>query len=148
MPTNPTNQSTSFVEHVNATVPDIDQALRFFTHAVPTWRRRGGGSMDWYGKTIPWLHVGDDQHYIALQGGGEGAGPDWQTHQAGIKHVGIVVPSVHEVVQRLQDAGFALDHWGGETAHRLSVYFLLDSAFQVEFVEYKTQDAALRNLYL
>ena len=65
-----------FVEHVNATVQDIDRAVRFITAALPEWRVRGSGTLDWYGKTIRWLHVGDDAHYIALQSGGQGAGPD------------------------------------------------------------------------
>jgi catechol 2,3-dioxygenase-like lactoylglutathione lyase family enzyme len=136
-----------FVEHVNATVQDIDRAARFITTALPEWRVRGGGTMDWYGKTIRWLHVGGDAHYIALQSGGDGPGPDWQSHRTAIKHVGIVVPSVQAVVERLQAAGFELDHWGGQTAQRNSVYVMLGDEFQLEFVEYKTQDLALRNAY-
>ena len=48
------------------------------------WRLRGGGEMDWYGKSIAWRHLGNDDHYIALQSGGEGAGPHWQTHTTGV----------------------------------------------------------------
>jgi catechol 2,3-dioxygenase-like lactoylglutathione lyase family enzyme len=136
-----------FVEHINATVQDIDRAVRFFTIALPEWRVRGGGTLDRYGKTIRWQHVGGDAHYIALQSGGDGPGPDWQSHRTAIKHVGIVVPSVHAVVRRLRAAGFELDHWGGETAQRNSAYVMLGDDFQVEFVEYKTQDSALRNAY-
>jgi catechol 2,3-dioxygenase-like lactoylglutathione lyase family enzyme len=143
-----TSASEPFVEHINATVQDIDRAVRFFTTALPEWRVRGGGTLDdWYGKNVRWLHVGDDAHYIALQGGGEGPGPDWQSHGSGIKHVGIVVPSADAVVARLQSAGFELDHWSADHAHRRRVYFMLGDDFQVEFVEYKTQDAALRNAY-
>ena len=142
-----TATSEPFVEHVNATVQDIDRAARFITTALPEWRVRGGGTLDWYGKTIRWLHVGSDAHYIALQSGGVVAGPDWRSSAAGIKHVGIVVPSLHEVVDRLANAGFELDHWGGQTEHRQSAYFMLSDDFQLEFVEYQTQDAALRNVY-
>jgi catechol 2,3-dioxygenase-like lactoylglutathione lyase family enzyme len=143
-----TNASTpAFVEHINATVQDIDGAVRFITTALPGWRVRGGGTLDWYGKTIRWLHVGDEAHYIALQGGGDGPGPDWQSHSTGIKHVGIVVPSADAVVERLQAAGFEVDHWSGDDAHRRRVYFMLGDEFQFEFVEYKTQDVALRNAY-
>jgi catechol 2,3-dioxygenase-like lactoylglutathione lyase family enzyme len=137
-----------FVEHVNATVRDIERAARFLTTALPAWRVRGGGTLnDWYGKTVRWLHVGDDAHYIALQGGGDGAGPDWQSHGSGIKHVGIVVPSADTVVERLRAAGFEVDHWGAEHAHRRRVYFMLGDEFLIEFVEYKTRDPALRNAY-
>ncbi len=143
----PHSSQRPFVEHINATVQDIDGALQFITTALPEWRVRGGGTLAWYGKTIRWVHVGSDEHYIALQSGGEGAGPDWQSHHTGIKHVGIVVPSVSDVVNRLQAAGFELDHWGGETAHRQNVYFMQGSDLQFEFVEYRTQVAALRNAY-
>jgi catechol 2,3-dioxygenase-like lactoylglutathione lyase family enzyme len=143
----PAATSPAFVEHINATVQDIDRAVRFITTALPEWRVRGGGTIDWYGKPVRWLHVGDEMNYIALQSGGNGPGPDWQSHATAIKHVGIVVPSLPAVVERLRAAGFDVDHWGGETAHRRSVYVMLGDDFQVEFVEYKTQDTALRNVY-
>lgn len=142
-----TSPSQPFVEHINATVQDIDGATLFITTAIPEWRVRGGGTLDWYGKTIRWLHVGSDAHYIALQGGGHGPGPDWRSHGSGIKHVGIVVPSLQEVVDRLHAAGFALDHSGAENAQRRNAYFMFGQDLLFEFVEYKTRGAALRNAY-
>ncbi len=138
---------SAFVEHVNATVQDIDAALAFLAAALPEWKLRGGGTMDWFGKPIRWVHVGSDDHYLALQSGGEGAGPDWKMHGSGIKHVGIVVPSLQAVVQRLHAAGFEPDHSGGESASRRSVYFMQGRDFQFEFVEYTTPEPALRNAY-
>ena len=137
----------AYVEHVNATVQDVDLAVRYLTTALPEWRVRGGGTMDWYGKPMRWVHVGSDAHYIALQSGGVGPGMDWRGNGTGIKHVGIVVPSVQAVVDRLTAAGYELDHWAGESAHRKRVYFMLGDEFQIEFVEYTAQGAALRNLY-
>ena len=96
-----------YVEHVNATVQDVDRAVRFLTTALPGWGERGSGTMDWFGQPMHWVHIGDDGHYIALQSGGVGAGVDWRSNGSGIKHVGIVVPSVQAVVDRLQAAGFA-----------------------------------------
>jgi catechol 2,3-dioxygenase-like lactoylglutathione lyase family enzyme len=135
------------IEHVNTTVDDLDRTLRFLAAAAPDWRVRGGGTMDWYGKPIRWVHVGTDDQYLALQSGGEGRGPDWRTHEAGVKHVGIVVPSVQAVVERLAAAGFAVDHWGGDTPHRRSVYVMDGAHLQFEFVEYDTDEPALRNVY-
>ena len=40
-----TATSEPFVEHVNATVQDIDRAARFITTALPEWRVRGGGTL-------------------------------------------------------------------------------------------------------
>ncbi|MBL0087605.1 MAG: VOC family protein [Ideonella sp.] len=135
------------LEHANITVTDPDRALRFFTTALPGWRVRGGGEMDWYGKPIRWTHVGTDDVYIALQSGGEGPGPDWQGHATGVKHLGLVVDDIDAAVARLQRDGFAVDHWGGQTAHRRSVYLMVGADFQVELVQYLSRDAALRNAY-
>ncbi len=147
LPATATAHPLFYVEHVNATVQDIDLAVQFITTAIPGWRVRGGGTMDWFGKPIRWLHVGDDEQYIALQSGGDGPAPHWRSHHSGVKHVGIVVPSLQAVVDRLQSAGYALDHWGGQTPHRRSVYFMQGDDVQFEFVEYDTRDAALRNAY-
>lgn len=135
------------LEHVNITVTDLDRALRFLTTALPAWRVRGGGEMDWFGKPIRWVHVGSDDVYVALQGGGQGPGPHWQGHGTGVKHLGLVVQQLDATVARLQQAGFAIDHWGGETAHRRSVYFMVGTDFQIELVHYLSAEPALRNAY-
>lgn len=138
---------TLFIEHVNLTVRDIDRAIAFLQAALPAWRVRGGGRMEWHGKTIRWVHVGDEAQYIALQSDGEGPGTVDQPHATGAKHVGIVVPSVDEVVQRLAAAGFPLDHWGGKTARRNSAYLMEGDDIQFEFVEYATANLAERAEY-
>ena len=139
--------TNSMLEHINVTVRDLDRTLQFILTALPDWQVRGQGQMDWYGKPVRWLHVGHTHHYLALQSGGEGAALDWQTHQTGTKHVGIVVASVDEVVAQLQAAGFALDHWGGASPHRRSAYFVEPGSLQFEFVQYLSDDPALRNHY-
>jgi catechol 2,3-dioxygenase-like lactoylglutathione lyase family enzyme len=139
--------NTDYLEHANLTVKDIDAMVHFIRSALPGWRVRGQGTMDWFGKTIRWLHVGTDTFYIALQDGGEGEGPHWATHHAGLKHLGLVVPSADDVVRRLEAAGYALDHWGGITPHRRSVYFIAHDGLQFEFVEYLSADIAERNAY-
>lgn len=135
------------LEHANATVTDLDQAIHFLTTAVPAWRVRGGGQMDWAGKPIRWAHVGSDHCYVALQGGGAGQAIDWRGHEPGLKHVGIVVADLAAVVDRLERAGHPLDHWGGRTAYRNSVYFMVGADFQVEFVEYQSERTEQRNEY-
>jgi len=135
------------LEHVNITVRDVDRSTRFLLAALPSWRVRGEGSMDWFGKPIAWRHVGDDDFYIALQGGGEGHVTNWQSHLLGPKHVGLLVPSVDEAVARLAEAGYELDHWGGTTPSRRSVYVVDPDSVQFEFVEYLSADPAVRNAY-
>lgn len=135
------------LEHANITVARLEPALEFLLAALPGWRIRGQGRMDWFGKTIGWLHVGDDHTYLALQDGGEGSGPRWDSHGLGTKHLGFVVDDLDGVVARLQAAGHAIDHWGVDGPVRRSVYFSPPGLPQVEFVSYATADAAARNRY-
>ena len=136
-----------FLEHANLTVRDLDDTLRFLLTALPHWRVRGEGRMDWFGQSIRWLHVGTDTQYLALQSGGQGDGLDWQGHATGVKHLGLVVDDVEAVVARLAAAGYPLDHWGGTTALRRSAYVVAPGSVQFEFVEYRTDDAVARLEY-
>ncbi|ELN6931293.1 VOC family protein [Vibrio navarrensis] len=138
----------SYVEHANMSVVDAQKTIHFLTSAIPEWRIRGQGKIDnWFGRAIEWFHVGDEQSYIAVNSGGEGQASNWKAHFTGVKHVGIVVPDVDKVVERLEQAGYAIDHWGGDHPHRKSVYFLEGNGFQFEFIEYLSADAHLRNDY-
>lgn len=135
------------LEHANITVARIEPALDFLLAALPQWRVRGQGRMAWVGKTITWLHVGDDDTYLALQDGGEGAGPHWEGHGLGTKHLGFVVEDLDALVARLQAAGHAPDHWGAEGPVRRSVYFSPPGLPQMEFVSYAVAEAGARNRY-
>ena len=103
--------------------------------------------MDWSGRPIRWLHVGDEQQYLALQSPGDGLALDWQGHAVGVKHLGFIVPDVDAVVARLQAAGWPLDHWGGRTAVRRSAYLVDPGSVQFEFVEYLGERLADRLEY-
>jgi hypothetical protein len=103
--------------------------------------------MDWFGKKIRWLHIGTDSSYLALQDGGEGNGLNWREHQVGTKHIGMVVPSVDAVIERLHTAGYIPDHWGASHPHRKSVYFIVSDNLQFEFIEYLSELATERNDY-
>ncbi|STQ89019.1 VOC family protein [Iodobacter fluviatilis] len=137
----------AYLEHANITVSDLDRAVRFIQIAIPSWKIRGRGKMDWFGAEIDWLHIGDDFAYIALQSGGTGEGPSWKTHLVGVKHLGFVVPNLKQTMQNLENAGFRLDHAGGRDTYRDSAYFMLGEDLQFEFVEYTSQLAEQRNGY-
>lgn len=137
----------AYIEHVNITVKDLDKTVAFLRAALPDWRVRGQGDVDWFGKRAHWLHVGTDSSYLALMNGGEGSGPHWTGHHVGMKHVGIVVSDVDAVVARLAAAGHSLDHWGGAHPFRRSVYVIEQDELQFEFVEYLSDVAAKRNDY-
>lgn len=139
--------SPTYLEHANVTVRDLDAAVAFLLAALPDWQVRGGGSMAWHGKTIDWVHVGTDTHYLAPQGGGEGVPPAPYGHAAGVKHLGFVVPDLDAVLRRLAEAGYRPDPAGGTFAGRRSAYFSPDALLQLEFVEYLVEAATRRNVY-
>ena len=139
--------TTPHLEHANITVKDIDAVVGFITTALPGWQVRGQGTMDWFGKRIRWLHVGTSNHYLALQEGGEGILPSWTSHAVGVKHIGFRVRSLAPVVERLERAGFPIDHPGGAHPHRHSAYFTFRDELQFEFVEYLSARSSERNAY-
>lgn len=138
---------TAHLEHANVTVRDVDAAVAFLQAAVPAWRVRGEGRMDWYGKPIRWVHVGDDAQYIALQGGGDGPLPRWAGHALGVKHLGLVVDDLDAAIARLAALGHAVDHPGGDGTLRRAAYYCPDDLVQIELVQYLDPDPATRVRY-
>lgn len=137
--------TTATLEHVNLTVNDLERTLHFVQTALPDWRVRGQGRVDGPGQTCQWLHVGSSTEYLSLYSGGIGPAPDWRSNETGVKHLGLVVSDLDAVVARLTEAGFPLDHWGASTAHRRSAYFVEPGSVQFEFMQYLSEDPALRN---
>ena len=139
--------SPAYVEHVNIAVKDLDKTVAFILAALPDWRVRGQGAVDWFGKPARWLHIGTKTSYLALMDGGEGTGHNWTGHHVGLKHIGIVVPDVAALVERLVATGHGPDHWGGSHPFRRSVYFIERDELQFEFIEYTSDAPAERNDY-
>ncbi|MGR5133441.1 VOC family protein [Vibrio alfacsensis] len=139
----------NYIEHANISVVDAKKNINFLTAAILEWKVRGSGKIDdWFGKPIEWFHVGDEHTYVAISSGGDGDASHWTTHFTGMKHLGIVVPDVEVLILRLKDAGYELDHRGGEHPFRKSVYYLEDHGLQFEFVEYFSEKDSERNDYL
>lgn len=137
----------AYVEHANICVENPASAIQFLLTAIPNWSIRGKGSMDWFGETIEWFHVGDEQSYIAIQSGSSDKTKDWQDLWTGVKHIGIVVEDIDSVVKNLTTAGFEVDHYGGNHPFRKNVYFLERHGIQFEFIEYLSESYAERNQY-
>ncbi|HGF5080409.1 TPA: VOC family protein [Vibrio parahaemolyticus] len=139
----------SYVEHANISVVDAQKMIQFLTAAIPEWKVRGGGKIDnWFGRPIEWFHVGDDYSYIAISSGGKGDATHWTSHFTGFKHIGIVVPDVEALIERLSKAGYELDHRGDEHPFRKNVYYLEDHGMLFEFIEYFSEKGSERNDYI
>ena len=142
------NSSIAYVEHSNICVEYPEKTIRFILSAIPSWKIRGQGETDWFGKTIQWFHVGSHESYIAIQSGGSGTSENWKGLWIGIKHVGIVVQSIDAVVKNLEASGFEIDHYGVSDPFRRNVYFLEDHGIQFEFIEYLSKLDSERNIYI
>lgn len=133
-----------YLEHANITVRDLDEAVRFTTTALPHFRVRGRGD----GDGRPWLHVGDDDTYIAYSQA-TAAEDSGRTpyEQPGVNHVGFVVEDAETVAQSLRAAGYREGIVPEPHPHRRRVYFHDHDGNEWEFVEYFSDKAAERNDY-
>ncbi len=140
------------MEHANIVVTAIEPTVRFVTAAFPGWRVRGDGHEPFAGMARHWLHVGDDDNYLALTAydlpaGAKGAARDLKSTTPGLAHIGFEVADIDAVVARLSAAGFEADHWGPDHPARRNVYYLDGEGLEFEFVEYTTDKPAEKNRY-
>lgn len=135
------------LEHLNLVVKDIPKSLSFYQAAFPHWRIRGGGESDWYGKPRKWIHFGDDYQYLALNDNGVGENRDLEGHQVGLAHFAFVTVDIKGMIKRLQGAGFKIAIDGAEDAYRANIYFVDPDGFEVEFVEYFSDQPECCNRY-
>ena len=138
---------TCELEHVNITVIDADRTVALLTTVFPHRRVRGGGDMSGEGYVGRWLHLGTDEQYIAIQ---ETSVAKKQARDAvydtGFNHVGFVVDSVDDVLQKVRAEGY---EGGMAESHpfRKRLYVTDHDGITWEFIEYLSDDPAQRNDY-
>ena len=126
------------LEHANLNVSSIDAAVKFLTTAFPEFHIRGGGEVE--GQR--WVHVGTDETYVALN---ETDKP--QSTDGVFNHLGYVVDDVDGLAERMTAAGFREGFIAPAHPYRKRRYFHDADDVEWEFVEYLSDDAALRNDY-
>jgi catechol 2,3-dioxygenase-like lactoylglutathione lyase family enzyme len=146
-------ETRPILEHANLVVTAIEPTVAFLTAAFPGWHIRGRGNEPYAGKAREWVHVGDDDFYLALtaydiDADKKGRQRDLQSLMPGLAHIGFVVPSVDELVERLERVGYAPSVWGPEHVHRRRVYFIDAEGLEFEFVEYLSDKPEERNSYV
>lgn len=134
------------LEHINLVVSDIPAMLDFYQAVFPHWRVRDEGKGEWSGKPRNWLHFGDDYQYIALSDHGEGNNRDLDGHQVGLAHFAYVTNNLDSLILRLEKAGYQIAKLGGNDEFRKNIYFIDPAGFEVEFVEYLSDNPKERNL--
>ncbi len=134
------------LEHINLVVSDIPAMLRFYQAVFPHWKVRDEGSGEWFGKARNWLHFGDEYQYIAMSDHGEGENRRIEGHQVGLAHFAYVTNNLDALINRLLEADFEIAKDGAQDTYRKNIYFIDPAGFEVEFVEYLSDDPKQRNL--
>ena len=91
------------------------------------------------------MHFGDDYQYLAISDFGEGKNRDLSGHSVGFAHFAFAVNNLEAMVTRLESAGYVLDHYGPTVEFRKNAYFIDPDGFEIEFVEYLSDDPKERN---
>ena len=136
-----------YIEHLNLVVKDIAKTIEFYQTAFPHWSVRGGGEGDWYGHPRNWVHFGDDFQYLTFNDNGTGENRDLKGHDLGLAHFGLVTTDIKGIMQRLKEAGYQQNVAYDEQDNKANVYFLDPNGFEVEFVQYFSDQPASRNQY-
>jgi hypothetical protein len=137
----------SRIEHLNITVPDIDEAIKFIQIVAPDFKvRKDVKPHDSY----RWAHIGNDDYYFALQEahlGSEPVSPRKTYKNYGVNHIAIVVDDLLKVESDLVECGYKRSIETPVEKHRKRLYFFDNFGFEWELVEYSTEDPAEKFLY-
>jgi catechol 2,3-dioxygenase-like lactoylglutathione lyase family enzyme len=142
-------EMTCRLEHVNITVVDMDRAIAFVRIAFPEFRVRGGGTGDFGGSVTRWAHLGVDEVYVSLNACDRIVEPrrkPTELEETGINHVGFVVDGVRDLQRKYEAAEFECQLID-ELPSRLRLYVADSDGIIWEFVEYLSDDVAIRNDY-
>lgn len=133
------------LEHANINVPSIAEATAFLKAAFPEIVVRGEGDVFNRPELGRWIHLGNNETYIALQETGDAKLGSY----GGVNHLGFAVSSVAEVMSRLQSAGYVPtdDEELDTHPYRRRVYYQDGNGFNWEFVEYLSERVEERNQY-
>ncbi|MDE0557657.1 MAG: VOC family protein [Candidatus Poseidoniaceae archaeon] len=136
-----------YLEHVNITVIDVDEAIRFLQTAMPDWKIRADVSSE-ESDCRRWVHLGTDTTYLAIEDrGATQKGPHEPYVNPGVNHLGFVVKDVDAVSKRLTDAGYSEGLSSPDNPNRRRIYFFDVEGNEYEFVEYLQSDIASHNNY-
>ena len=134
-------------DHVNLTVVDIERATEFLTLAFPDFRVRGGGESDHGDRHDKWIHLGTDDLYVCLNETTEVRKVARNgTEETGLNHVGFIVDDVDDLLHKYEALGLKCAPTD-ETPSRKRLYVTDHDALTWEFVEYLSDDPAVRNDY-
>jgi catechol 2,3-dioxygenase-like lactoylglutathione lyase family enzyme len=134
------------LDHANLAVRDVPGMIHFLRTAFPEFRIRGEGTT-WTGRR--WLHIGNDETYLALNEAPEEPAEPWQPYgrKPGLNHLGFEVDDADALRQRMRAAGYQESTVPNAHPHRRRVYFHDPEGNDWEFVQYLSADPTQRNDY-
>jgi catechol 2,3-dioxygenase-like lactoylglutathione lyase family enzyme len=120
------------IEHVNVTVSDPDRSAKLM-QALFGWHERWRGPALAGGRTI---HVGTDDHYVALYTPPPGRRADGFDKGAPLNHIGVEVDDLADAEAKVTAAGLtAFNHGDYHPGRRF--YFLDPDGIEYEVVSYR-----------
>jgi catechol 2,3-dioxygenase-like lactoylglutathione lyase family enzyme len=124
----------------------MEDMVRFLQIAFPEFRIRHEGTDE---MGVHWMHVGNDQIYLALNQATATPQQDWVPYQGlpGVNHLGFEVDDVEALHARLLSGGYKDNTVPNNHAYRKRIYFFDPEGNDWEFVQYFSEDPAKRNDY-
>ena len=134
------------LEHANLLVRDIGEMIRFLQTAFPDFGIRREGTT-W--NATRWVHIGNDQTYLALNEASEEPTERWVPYgsRPGLNHLGYEVDDVEALRARMIAANYRDSTVPNDHPHRKRVYFNDPEGNDWEFVQYFSDDLDERNDY-
>lgn len=136
-----TNQT--YLEHVNISVNNLDEAIEFIQTALPSFKVRGGGEQN--GRK--WIHIGTDESYLAINEVSKTKLGGKNYDLTGMNHLGFVVNDVTQVAERLTAKGYVRSYPLTHHQFRIRDYFLDNAGNEYEFIQYLSDKPEERNDY-
>jgi len=136
------NTQKIYMEHANITVQNLDKSVAFYQTAFPHFVIRGSGN-----ESRKWIHLGDDQTYLALSEDIENNTPAKDYSRNGFNHIAFVVEDVKIIAKRLETAGYKRSYPTTLHQFRIREYFYDADGNEIEFVQYLTDVIEERNSY-
>ncbi|MEL0629075.1 VOC family protein [Psychromonas aquatilis] len=135
------------IEHLNITVPDIDEAIKFIKIVAPDFKVRRDQSPE---NSYRWAHIGNDHYYFALQEPHLEATPafplkTYKNH--GINHIALIVEDLARIEADLIKAGYQASIDTPVEQHRKRLYFFDAFGFEWELIEYSSDIPEEKFLY-
>ena len=138
---------TTYLEHANLTVPNIDAAIAFLKVVDPTMVVMWDETRE---DDYRWTHVGVGNCYIALATPHPNSQPTDERRpykDYGINHLGWVVDDLDAVIDRLEKKGYRKGIPGEVNEYRRRVYYYDSAGIEWELIEYFTDQFDQRFSY-